>query len=47
MNLNLDKKINIIDVGASDGIASNFFNRKLKVNKIICFIFTGSYSKSS
>ena len=35
--LNLDKKVNIIDVGASDGIASKFFNRKLKINKIICF----------
>ena len=35
--LNLNKKVNIIDVGASDGIASKFFNRKLKINKIICF----------
>ena len=35
--LNLDKKVNIIDVGASDGIASKFFCRKLKINKIICF----------
>ena len=43
--LNLDKKVNIIDVGASDGIASNFFNRKLKVNKIICFEPNKSYIK--
>ena len=43
--LNLDKKVNIIDVGASDGIASNFFNRKLKVNKIICFEPNNSYVK--
>ena len=35
--LNLGKKVNIIDVGASDGIASKFFNRKLNTNKIICF----------
>ncbi len=35
--LKLDKKINIIDVGASDGIASKFFNRKLKVANILCF----------
>ena len=35
--LNLDKRVNIIDVGASDGIASKFFNRKLRINKIICF----------
>ena len=41
--LNLDKKINIIDVGASDGIASKFFNRKLKINKIICFEPNKSY----
>ena len=41
--LNLDKKVNIIDVGASDGIASKFFDRKLKINKIICFEPNKSY----
>ena len=41
--LNLDRKVNIIDVGASDGIASKFFNRKLKINKIICFEPNKSY----
>ena len=35
--INFSQKINIIDVGASDGIASKFFSRKLNVNKIICF----------
>ena len=35
--LNLDKKINIIDVGASDGIASKFFMKKLNVSNILCF----------
>ena len=35
--LNLGNKVNIIDVGASDGIASKFFSRKLHANKIICF----------
>ena len=35
--INMARKVNIIDVGASDGIASKFFNRKLNVNKIICF----------
>ena len=35
--LNLNKKVNIIDVGASDGIATKFFSRKLKINNIICF----------
>ncbi len=35
--LNFKKKINIIDVGASDGIAAKFFIKKLDVNKIICF----------
>lgn len=35
--LNFKKKINIIDVGASDGISAKFFNNNLNVNKIICF----------
>ena len=43
--LNLNKKVNIIDVGASDGIASKFFNRKLKINKIICFEPNKPYAK--
>jgi len=43
--LNLDQKVNIIDVGASDGIASKFFNRKLKINKIICFEPNKTYVK--
>ena len=43
--LNLNKRVNIIDVGASDGIASKFFNRKLKINKIICFEPNKSYAK--
>ena len=43
--LNLNKKVNIIDVGASDGIASKFFSRKLKTNKIICFEPNKSYVK--
>jgi len=33
----MSKNVNIIDVGASDGIASKFFNRKLNVNKIFCY----------
>lgn len=35
--LNLKKQVNIIDVGASDGIASKFFNRHLNIGTIICF----------
>ena len=35
--LNMSKKVSIIDVGASDGIASQFFNRKLNIKKIICY----------
>ena len=35
--LSLEKKINIIDVGASDGIASKFFMKKLNVSNILCF----------
>lgn len=30
-------KINIIDIGASDGISANFFYKNLNVNKIYCF----------
>ena len=43
--LNLNKGVNIIDVGASDGIATKFFNRKLIVNKTICFEPYNSYSR--
>lgn len=32
-----NKKINIIDVGASDGIATNFFIKNLNVNYIFCY----------
>ena len=32
-----DKKINIIDIGASDGISANFFIKNLNVKKIYCF----------
>ncbi len=32
-----NKKINIIDVGASDGIATNFFLKNLNVNHIFCY----------
>ena len=35
--INMAPKVNIIDVGASDGIASKFFNSKLSVSKIFCF----------
>ena len=35
--LKFDKAINVIDVGASDGIASKFFNQNLNVKKIICY----------
>ena len=35
--IQLGNKINIIDVGASDGIASKFFYKNLNTNNIICF----------
>ena len=35
--LNLEKKINVIDVGASDGVAAKFFFNNLDTNKILCF----------
>ena len=36
-NIFKNKKINIIDVGASDGISALFFFRNLNLNKIYCF----------
>jgi len=36
-NIFKNKKINIIDVGASDGISALFFFRNLNTNKIYCF----------
>ena len=35
--LQFEKKINIIDVGASDGIAANFFLKNLNVGNIYCY----------
>ena len=35
--LNLNDKVNIIDIGASDGIASKFFNKNLNIGSIICY----------
>ena len=35
--LKLGKKINVIDVGASDGVASKFFKNNLDTNKILCY----------
>ena len=32
-----DKEINIIDIGASDGISANFFIKNLNVKNIYCF----------
>lgn len=43
--LKFDKKINIFDIGASDGIASKFFLKNLKVNKIICYEPDKNYVK--
>ena len=31
------RKINIIDIGASDGISANFFIKNLNVDKIFCY----------
>ena len=41
--LNLNGKVNIIDVGASDGIASKFFNKNLNIGSIICYEPDKSY----
>lgn len=43
--INFKDSINIIDVGASDGIASKFFLNNLNVNKAICFEPSNFYIK--
>ena len=43
--LNLSKKVNIFDIGASDGIATKFFLNNLNVNKIYCFEPNKDYTK--
>jgi len=35
--LKFEKKINIIDVGASDGVATKFFNNNLDTGTVFCF----------
>ncbi len=42
--LNLGKKINIIDVGASDGVAAKFFINNLNTNKVLCYEPNKPYS---
>ena len=41
--LNFESKVNVIDVGASDGIATKFLNNNLRCNKILCFEPNPSY----
>jgi len=41
--LNFKDKVNLIDVGASDGIAIKFLNKNLRCNKILCFEPDPSY----
>ena len=43
--LNFKKKINIIDVGASDGVAAKFFNNNLDTGTIFCFEPNSYYYK--
>ena len=43
--LNFKNKINIIDVGASDAIATKFFCKNLNVNKVFCYEPNISYVK--
>ena len=43
--LNFNSKVNIIDVGASDGIASKFFLNNLSLKKIYCFEPDRTYIK--
>ena len=43
--LKFEKKINIIDVGASDGVAAKYFNNNLDVGTIFCFEPNSHYYK--
>jgi FkbM family methyltransferase len=43
--LNLGKNVNIMDIGASDGIAAKFFCNNLNVKNIICYEPNISYVK--
>ena len=43
--LKFEKKINIIDVGASDGVAAKFFNNNLDTGTIFCFEPNSYYYK--
>ncbi|MDB4845790.1 FkbM family methyltransferase [Candidatus Pelagibacter sp.] len=43
--LNFENKVNLIDVGASDGIATKFLKNNLKCNKILCFEPDQNYVK--
>ena len=43
--IKFNKKINIIDIGASDGIATKFLKKKLSVNKVFAFEPDNSYFK--
>jgi FkbM family methyltransferase len=42
----IKKKINIIDIGASDGISAKYFIKNFKVNKIYCYEPNKIYSKN-
>ena len=35
--INFKQKVNILDIGASDGIATKFFNNNLNTGTIFCF----------
>ncbi len=43
--LKFKNEINIMDIGASDGIAAKFFHKKLNIKKIICFEPNNFYVK--
>ena len=42
----IKKKINIIDIGASDGISAKYFIKNFKVDKIYCYEPNQIYSKN-
>ena len=44
-NINFKKKVNLLDVGASDGVSINFFNSKLNLGNVIAVEPTKDYVK--
>ena len=44
-NINFKTKVNLLDIGASDGVSINFFNSKLNLGNVIAVEPTKDYAK--